>query len=468
MGVTQLITALVLGFAASALFTWREIPLLKKNQFKQYIREEGPESHKKKSGTPTMGGLSMIAALLIVTVLWTLGLYRAARAGNRRLLCVAVLVSIHALVEPQFMELVNNIFLLLPFTVLSDAARTAAGAADTLRPTDVRDPDNKKRMPLPALLAPALLLLLGFLMMPAWITHLHTIWEVLGWTGGRAAGVPVIAVLLLTLVIVVVTLVSSACALRHILSERNILSRPLVVTIAGAVCLIACHIAGSVLLMRAADAHTAIVEEDAQVLDAVLEEAEGAVYSSVLPYYYHARYGTMQQTMFTADDLARYDHTSVLTDADHDSLALMHRGFSYAEISGTHALYTNDAGVLRALDEAGIEYHPFFSRERIVRDTASYELHGGVYQVRFRLSAGKDTLSSADARDILCHLRMTSYYGEVVLFDVPLPADAFDRNGGYEDVTEITIGDERGVQFLVVPEEEADIRVEEIRFSRTE
>ena len=69
MGVTQLITALVLGFAVSALFTWREIPLLKRNQFKQYIREEGPESHKKKSGTPTMGGLSMIAALLIVTVI---------------------------------------------------------------------------------------------------------------------------------------------------------------------------------------------------------------------------------------------------------------------------------------------------------------------------------------------------------------------------------------------------------------
>ena len=68
MGITQLITALVLGFAVSALLTWREIPLLKKNQFKQYIREEGPESHKKKSGTPTMGGLSMIAALIIVTI----------------------------------------------------------------------------------------------------------------------------------------------------------------------------------------------------------------------------------------------------------------------------------------------------------------------------------------------------------------------------------------------------------------
>ena len=68
MGVTQLITALAAGFILSAIFTWREIPLLKKHQFKQYIREEGPESHKKKSGTPTMGGLSMVAALLIAVI----------------------------------------------------------------------------------------------------------------------------------------------------------------------------------------------------------------------------------------------------------------------------------------------------------------------------------------------------------------------------------------------------------------
>ena len=43
------------------------IPFLKKHQFKQYVREVGPESHLKKQGTPTMGGIIMIIAIAIVT-----------------------------------------------------------------------------------------------------------------------------------------------------------------------------------------------------------------------------------------------------------------------------------------------------------------------------------------------------------------------------------------------------------------
>ncbi|GKW44959.1 phospho-N-acetylmuramoyl-pentapeptide-transferase [Planococcus sp. NCCP-2050] len=49
------------------------IPLLKRMKFGQSIREEGPESHMKKTGTPTMGGLvyliAIIATVLIVAMI---------------------------------------------------------------------------------------------------------------------------------------------------------------------------------------------------------------------------------------------------------------------------------------------------------------------------------------------------------------------------------------------------------------
>lgn len=38
----------------------------------QYIREDGPQSHQKKSGTPTMGGLMMFDAVAITMILYTL------------------------------------------------------------------------------------------------------------------------------------------------------------------------------------------------------------------------------------------------------------------------------------------------------------------------------------------------------------------------------------------------------------
>ncbi|WP_302652989.1 phospho-N-acetylmuramoyl-pentapeptide-transferase [uncultured Clostridium sp.] len=45
------------------------IPLLRKLKFGQNIREEGPESHLKKAGTPTMGGIIFILSSLIVMLI---------------------------------------------------------------------------------------------------------------------------------------------------------------------------------------------------------------------------------------------------------------------------------------------------------------------------------------------------------------------------------------------------------------
>lgn len=44
------------------------IPALKRLKFGQNIREDGPKSHIKKSGTPTMGGIMFIMAIIITTI----------------------------------------------------------------------------------------------------------------------------------------------------------------------------------------------------------------------------------------------------------------------------------------------------------------------------------------------------------------------------------------------------------------
>ena len=47
------------------------IQKLREFQIGQYIREDGPQSHQKKSGTPTMGGVLITIAVLLPTVLWS-------------------------------------------------------------------------------------------------------------------------------------------------------------------------------------------------------------------------------------------------------------------------------------------------------------------------------------------------------------------------------------------------------------
>lgn len=62
------IFAVFIAFAAAVLLCPAIIPLLKKIKFGQTIRDDGPKSHAKKAGTPTMGGIIIIVSLLISAV----------------------------------------------------------------------------------------------------------------------------------------------------------------------------------------------------------------------------------------------------------------------------------------------------------------------------------------------------------------------------------------------------------------
>ena len=59
-------TALFTGLLIGPLVINR----LREFQIGQYIREEGPQAHQKKAGTPTMGGLLIVISVVVPTLLW--------------------------------------------------------------------------------------------------------------------------------------------------------------------------------------------------------------------------------------------------------------------------------------------------------------------------------------------------------------------------------------------------------------
>ena len=64
-----LIITFVLGVIIALILGPITIPLLKRLKFGQNIREEGPKSHLKKAGTPTMGGVMFILSTTIVMLI---------------------------------------------------------------------------------------------------------------------------------------------------------------------------------------------------------------------------------------------------------------------------------------------------------------------------------------------------------------------------------------------------------------
>ena len=62
---------ILLGFLITVLLSPIFIPFLKRLKFGQSIREEGPKSHQKKTGTPTMGGVMILLSVIITTLVLT-------------------------------------------------------------------------------------------------------------------------------------------------------------------------------------------------------------------------------------------------------------------------------------------------------------------------------------------------------------------------------------------------------------
>lgn len=70
MTIATIVTILAISFIVSVILAPVFIPLLRRLKFGQSIREEGPQSHMKKAGTPTMGGIIFLISIIATTVIF--------------------------------------------------------------------------------------------------------------------------------------------------------------------------------------------------------------------------------------------------------------------------------------------------------------------------------------------------------------------------------------------------------------
>ncbi len=65
-----IILPILISFAISAALGPVVIPLLRRLKFGQTERDDGPKSHLKKTGTPTMGGLMILAGVILTSLIY--------------------------------------------------------------------------------------------------------------------------------------------------------------------------------------------------------------------------------------------------------------------------------------------------------------------------------------------------------------------------------------------------------------
>lgn len=66
----KIVIPVLVSFAISVLVSPKFIPFLHKLKFGQFVREDGPKEHLKKAGTPTMGGIIILIAITVTSLLY--------------------------------------------------------------------------------------------------------------------------------------------------------------------------------------------------------------------------------------------------------------------------------------------------------------------------------------------------------------------------------------------------------------
>jgi len=66
----SIVKPILIAFFVSVVLSPMMIKYLQKLKFGQFIRGEGPESHLKKSGTPTMGGLIILLGIIVASLFY--------------------------------------------------------------------------------------------------------------------------------------------------------------------------------------------------------------------------------------------------------------------------------------------------------------------------------------------------------------------------------------------------------------
>ncbi|MFC2950197.1 phospho-N-acetylmuramoyl-pentapeptide-transferase [Virgibacillus sediminis] len=69
MSITVAVITLAIAFLITVLLSPLIIPFLRRLKFGQSIREEGPQSHMKKTGTPTMGGVMIVFSITATSLI---------------------------------------------------------------------------------------------------------------------------------------------------------------------------------------------------------------------------------------------------------------------------------------------------------------------------------------------------------------------------------------------------------------
>lgn len=394
---------------------------------------------------------------LVVAFFWVRTTWLAIREKDYRLAFGMGFIAFHSLSEHHFMEINYNLLLAMPL-----ADFTARGACIH---KDRKEEDAEKKKLLKIVLALAVVALIA-LTEPLWMAYLRT---VCSWSRmtEQADGCLLTAGVVVGAAILVAAFVYAVGEI--VWSVRKKRKAPGAYGVLAAVFL--CLILGAAGAKAAADRIAAegasLLREDESAVRVILDHAKGSVCADELPVLYHQAFPEIRYPVFVGEDLSRYRNITVIVPRTREYICFLRRDFKYAPISDHSAVYTNDPGVIRGLEDAGYLLNDHYDEVRYielpVQTSPCVDLRAGSYKIRFVLRA-----EIPEENEQFAKVLLSGSYGRDILVDRMLDRRDVDEDGNVVwEMRLVLPKDTQGVKFYLLPQEGASLDVKEVSYQMT-
>ncbi len=392
---------------------------------------------------------------IIIGGLWIRFTYRAVKARDYRLAFGMGLIAFHSLSEHHFIEINYNLLMFLPFA----AIRTEKELAGKEKQERCLNMSQKRRT---ECFATCFWLAALLLLSPKLITGLRTVCGAARYKGSTAAEIVLLVATGAGAGVVYLLIKGTAGVVLHLKDKR--IWRSAGKIMAGFLLLFGLILTGNVLIQQQKVEIDERLCEDDEAMDIISRSSRGKIFETEIPNAYRKKYKTVRQSIFSGEDLARYQNATVITRRGVEWYCFLKRGFVYIPISEFSSVYTNDESVIRELENEGYHATSYFSeirnQELPIFKAPNFQLRSGDYMLNVRLVSRQKT----NEREEIARILLVGNSGEEIIKSIPVFADA----GTEEEILQVIYfrleKDTPGMKCYVMGQNGYSVEVQEISY----
>ena len=433
-----------------------------------------------------------VLVFLAYMILWPFMTHTALKSGKYRLSMGLALIALHSLSEHRFLVADYNILFIAPFSVLS-----LGFFPNQISPGFSSEKEKLSGHHFAVVLTSAIILLLVFFFWRPILSGFRTLWTIVLSPNLTLQLYQRRSIFFASICFLYASAVAICLTYRIILSflqkEKPKICHVVLLLLFISIGSLAL-IKGNKRIDKALDEYNSFLEEDEAVVSLVKKVGDLQIYEVELPMLYERKYGKICTSFYNGEDLARLHNLAVITDSDNHWPSMFLSGFSYAEITNLHAVYTDSPELIEKMVEAGYDPVPYYSKEMTVNmdnlaewnriapksdgslvitreqpilNVPDVDLRAGNYTFCFELSLIEPTdREKRKAEDTAFMIGFSDNAGARQLFKRAVAFGEFDKEGKL-DLQVNSYFNAAGVEFAIVPEQGVLLALQNVRYRIT-